>query len=446
MDQHNQGTSANTFMGIEVASGITKGNFYVLFLLSFLCNWVMTIGILIRPAFLKGIIGIPDAQAGVINSTLQVVASVGGVIFTILVGALSDRFGRKPILLIGFLSVAFMYIIYGYTKTIANFMGITSLTVTLVLLGVISLIFAVVMLFTWPQLITLAADYTVPKSRGRIMAIQGMMMGISAIILFGVLGQLPKYIGIMPMFFLGASFALLCFLFTIVGLTEKMPGIKEKRNMWEDIKELFRELNKSIELKVGYLNILSGRADIGFIASFVVIWMVTVCQKYGYTPAEATTKGAIALALMSICMQPLMPVLGILVDKWGRVPTMIITLVVGGIAICLLGFVENPFSKTLWLVIIFCGVAFSGGLGAQAMVADSVPKHLVGTALGGLNTAMVLGGVIFAALGGLLFDKVGHGIPFVVKGAADILVGLWVFSVRKRIRDLGRKTEHLSLN
>jgi len=125
---------------------------------------------------------------------------------------------------------------------------------------------------------------------------------------------------------------------------------------------------------------------------------------------------------------------------------MIITLVVGGIAICLLGFVENPFSKTLWLVIIFCGVAFSGGLGAQAMVADSVPKHLVGTALGGLNTAMVLGGVIFAALGGLLFDKVGHGMPFVVKGAADILVGLWVFSVRKRIRDLGRKTEHLSHN
>lgn len=339
-----------------------------------------------------------------------------------------------------------MYIVYGHTKGIANAMGLETLLSVLILLGLITFIFAVMLLFTWPQIITISADYTIPKTRGRIMAIQGMMMGFSAIIMFGVFGQFPKYIGIMSMFYLGTFFALLCLLLTRIGLVEKMPERKAKRKTWEDIKQLFKEVSKSIELKVGYLNILSGRADIGIISSFIIIWMVTVCQEYGYTPAQATGRGAIALAIMSICMQPQMPVLGILVDKWGRIPTMIVTLVVGGVGLCLLGLVENPFSKLLWLIIIFCGTAFAGGLGAQAMVADSAPRHLVGTALGGLNTAMVVGGILFTQLGGFLFDKVGYGMPFMVKGIANLAVAAWVFSVRKRIKDLGRKNERPTHN
>jgi len=446
METLNQSTATSKFMGIEVTSGVTKGNFYFLFLISFVCQWVMTTLILIRPAFFKEVIGIPDAQAGVINATLINVALAGGLLFTILVGALSDRFGRKPLLLIGFSSISLMYIVYGHTKGIANAMGLETLLSVLILLGLITFIFAVMLLFTWPQIITISADYTIPKTRGRIMAIQGMMMGFSAIIMFGVFGQFPKYIGIMSMFYLGTFFALLCLLLTRIGLVEKMPERKAKRKTWEDIKQLFKEVSKSIELKVGYLNILSGRADIGIISSFIIIWMVTVCQEYGYTPAQATGRGAIALAIMSICMQPQMPVLGILVDKWGRIPTMIVTLVVGGVGLCLLGLVENPFSKLLWLIIIFCGTAFAGGLGAQAMVADSAPRHLVGTALGGLNTAMVVGGILFTQLGGFLFDKVGYGMPFMVKGIANLAVAAWVFSVRKRIKDLGRKNERPTHN
>ena len=439
-----QSTVQSTFMGIEVAPGVTRVNFLFLFLISFFSQWVMVVVILIRPAFFKEVIGIPDAKAGIINATIMTVGAVAGLIFTIVVGALSDRFGRKVLMLIGFSSVTLLYIIYGNAKVIAHLMGLDTLLPILVVLGVIVFVFAVMMLFTWPQIITISADYTVPKSRGRIMALQGMMMGMAAILMFGVLGQLPKYIGIINMFYLGALLSLLSLLFTQIGIVEKMPERKAKRETLEDIKELFREVNKSIELKVGYLNILSGRADIGIVSSFIIIWMVTLCQKYGYTPTQATAKGAIALAIMSIAQLSLMPVLGILVDKWGRIPTMIITLIVGGIGLCFLGFVENPFSKTLWLVIIFCGIAFAGGLSAQAIVADSAPKHLVGTALGGLNTAMILGGVLFGQVGGFLFDKVGYGMPFILKGIANIGVAVWIFSVRKRIKDLGRKGAHLT--
>lgn len=120
MEQQDQNMARNTLMGIEVMSGVTKRNFLFLFMISFVCQWVMTTLALIRPAFLKSIIGIPDVQAGTINAILINVALTAGLLFTIYVGALSDRFGRKPLLLIGFLSTGLMYIVYGHTRTIAS--------------------------------------------------------------------------------------------------------------------------------------------------------------------------------------------------------------------------------------------------------------------------------------------------------------------------------------
>jgi MFS family permease len=225
---------------------------------------------------------------------------------------------------------------------------------------------------------------------------------------------------------------------------EKMPEkrSKEKTRTWTNIKELFHVAKKSLELKVGYLCILSARADIAIISGYLMIWMVTVCQDYGYTPAQATTRGAIALTIASIGIVVITPLLGIMQDKWGRVPTTIVTLAVGGAGLSSLWLVDDPFSKPVWVICIFIGIAFAGALAPQTLVADSAPKHLRGTAMGLLNTSMAVGGVIFMQLGGYLFDNVGYATPFLAKGIANLVVAAWVFSVRKRVKDLGRKPRH----
>ena len=428
-------------MGIEVTQGVTKGNFLFLFLISFVNQWVMTIIGVIRAAFLKEIIGVPDSIAGTVNVTLYNITAPIRIFFTVYVGALSDRVGRRPLMLIGFATTAMMFIVYAHCKDIANFVGLESLMSVLVLLSVISLVSAILFLFTWPQIITMGADYSLPQSRGRIMAIQGMSMGISSIIVYAVFGQLPKHIGIIPMFYLGTAFALICLLLIRIGLVEKMPAKRDKKEIktFQDIKELLKLTRKSRELQVGYISMLTGRADVLVISQFIMIWMVTTCQDFGFTAAQATTKGAIALAFFSVFMQPQMPLLGILTDKWGRIPTLIVTLLIGGIGFCVLGMVENPFSKIVWLIVIFCSTAFGGGLASQALVADSAPKHLVGTAMSGLNTAMMVGGLVFSQVGGFLFDAVGYGTPFIFKGVANILVALWIFSVRKGVKDTAAK-------
>ena len=44
-----------------------------------------------------------------------------------------------------------------------------------------------------------------------------------------------------------------------------------------------------------------------------------------------------------------------------------------------------------------------------------------------------IGLILFLALGGVLFDKVGPGSIFLVKGIVNLAVGLYIFGVRKKI-------------
>jgi len=73
-------------------------------------------------------------------------------------------------------------------------------------------------------------------------------------------------------------------------------------------------------------------------------------------------------------------------------------------------------------------------VGSSALAADASPPELMGSKLGGLNTMAQVGLIFFLAIGGVLFDKVGPGGVFVVKGMANIIVGLYIFAVRKKIR------------
>jgi MFS family permease len=75
----------------------------------------------------------------------------------------------------------------------------------------------------------------------------------------------------------------------------------------------------------------------------------------------------------------------------------------------------------------------AASLGAITLTADVAPKPLLGSILGGLNTMQPIGILIFLQIGGLLFDKVGYWTPFALKGIANLVCGLCILAVRKRI-------------
>ena len=58
---------------------------------------------------------------------------------------------------------------------------------------------------------------------------------------------------------------------------------------------------------------------------------------------------------------------------------------------------------------------------------------MVRTVLGGLNTVQFIGILFFVGIGGYLFDTFGPGWAFAIKGAANLVLCVWVFVVKEKI-------------
>ena len=99
-----------------------------------------------------------------------------------------------------------------------------------------------------------------------------------------------------------------------------------------------------------------------------------------------------------------------------------------------LAIAPNPFSPVVYVAMLFASVGLAGAIaGANTLASDASPKGMVGSILGGLNTMQPIGVLFFLAVGGYLFDAIGPGWAFGVKGCATLILGIWMFMVKGRI-------------
>jgi len=66
---------------------------------------------------------------------------------------------------------------------------------------------------------------------------------------------------------------------------------------------------------------------------------------------------------------------------------------------------------------------------------DASPITLMGAVMGGLSTMQPIGILFFLALGGVLYDGIGPGAAFALKGIASIALVVWLFTIRNAVTD-----------
>jgi MFS family permease len=415
------------FLGITVLEGLSRWDFLNLYGVTFFVGILIIIPAIIQPAFLKEVIGIPRNMAGTINSGLQNMSQIATLLFIGYVGALSDRFGRVILAFIGFFVCAFAYLIFGFTMPISSFLGINPTVFTYFARFMV----AVGFIMTFPQFSTLAADYTMQRDRGKAMSYNGFMLGTAGIFVFNVIAQMPKKFGIMSLFYICVVTALIGATWLKATLRDRLP---EKTVKERNFKELFRTVSKSFALQTGYLGYLVSRADTMIIGTFLMVWAVEAAKQYGLTPLQATAVGGTALGVQMIVAVSCNPVLGYLIDRFGRVPMIIIGLFLSTLGFVILGSVGNPFSKVVWLAVALIGASqASVTISSNALCADAAPKPLLGTVMGGKNTMAPIGTIIFLQLGGFLFDTLGPMSAFYMKAIINFLTFAWVFAIRKKV-------------
>ena len=81
--------------------------------------------------------------------------------------------------------------------------------------------------------------------------------------------------------------------------------------------------------------------------------------------------------------------------------------------------------------VILAAFGFAGSIaGANTLAADASPPGMIGGIFGGLNTMQPIGVLFFLGLGGYLFDALGAGWAFALKGAGTLILAIWVFMVK----------------
>ncbi|MFC1591097.1 MFS transporter [Thermodesulfobacteriota bacterium] len=446
--------TAKKFAGIEVAPDLTRKNFFFLYLNTLIMGMLMVMPAIVQPAFLQDIIQVSPKYFGFINGFLQNMSQIATLAFVGIVGALSDKTGRKILAIIGFAVMGVFYYLFGQSVAIAAALHIPADFAAQVcallnfapskaaefvefapglLVGyLLRLIVGIGMILVYPQFITMVADYTYEKDRGKGMAFNGMMMGLASILIFAAVAPIGAKTGVSGLFIFAAVMAACGIAGTLLFLKERLPEIKKEEK--KNFKEVCGVVMQSPAIKASCLCSLISRADIGVMATYIIAWSVLQADKLQITSEAATKKGAVPMIIMSVVAFLSFPIIGVLLDRWGRLPTIILTLVSGGVGFILIAFASGPFSGIVYFAVVLIGLGIAGSIaGANTMATDVSPKAMVGAVLGWLNTAQPIGMLFFLQVGGYLFDVLGPGWAFGLKGAADLLLAVFLLTISKGI-------------
>ncbi|MBU0928163.1 MAG: MFS transporter [Spirochaetes bacterium] len=447
------------FAGIAMPAGISKANFTFLFINTFLMGMFMTVPSVIQPALMSDVVGIDQSFAGSINSFLQNMSQVATLALVAAVGALSDRLGRKRLVFAGFVMAGACYFMFGNAGAIAARLGIPNgaagricaalsfmpgraaefapFAPGLLVSYAARLLIGVALILGYPQLIAMWGDYSSGKDRGKAMAMYGTGVGLAAIIVFGVFGGILRRSGVVSAIMSIVALAAVGGLVALAFQKDHMPEKTAERHRFREILPLLRG---SRALRASYICAMVTRADIIVLGTYLVAWGVKAASDSGMAAGTATMLATIPMMIEGGVALVAFPIIGMLTDRWGRVQTILATVLSGGVGMCLLAFAPTPFSPVCFLAAALIGIGQAGSFaGSNALAIDASPKAMMGAVLGGVNTMQPIGVLLFLGLGGYLFDKVSPGSAFLLKGGASLAFLAWFFVARKPIIEEIRK-------
>jgi DHA1 family tetracycline resistance protein-like MFS transporter len=386
---------------------------------------MISIGLIIPvlPALVGSLTGTQKDQAlwyGVVTFTFSFANFFGSPIL----GALSDCYGRRPILLTGFCGLMLSF----FTTGMATSLGML-LAVRLVAGGMqanISVASAYV------------ADITPPEQRAKRFGMLGAMFGVG-FILGPVIGGLLGSINLRLPFFAAGGLALLNLLYGYFVLPESLPASNRHAFEWKAANP-FSSLRRLTQLKDA-APLVAVVALCG-LAQFVLYtcWVLFTTFKFGWGP-EQNGLSLAAVGVVSAIMQ------GVLLGRILKIMSVrrlaVFGLISSTVAYALWGAATHSWMMYAIICINLLGTTVSSNI--QSIISSAADSQNQGKtlgAIGGLNSLMA---VIGPVIGAPLLTMVSHlpkgdwriGAPFyfgAVLQAAALILTIAHFRSERRTR------------
>jgi DHA1 family tetracycline resistance protein-like MFS transporter len=357
----------------------------------------------------------PGLIAELTHENLSGAASWGGWLFFLyalmqflcapLIGNLSDRFGRRPVLIFSLLMLSFDYLLTGLSPTIFwLFVGRT-------LSGMAGAAYTTVNAYI--------ADISPPEKRAANFGLVGAAFGMGFILGPAMGGFLGEHFGLRAPFFVAGGLALANALFGLFVLKESLPAEKRRKFEWWRANPLgtLRALQRYPALLslFGVLALLRLAHD-----SLPSTWTYYTMLKFGWGPADVALS-LVAVGIFSSIAFAVLPRL--LVPRLGETRSVVLGLTAGAI-----GYAGYAFATSPALLYAFMPVFCFGGVGGAALNAiltHLVPDNEQGELQGAITSVGSLTAIISPlAMTGLFSHFTGPQAPVHFPGASFLAAAI----------------------
>ena len=406
---------------LEFAPGISSTNAWTFLYLNFMIMPIVSFLSISQPYVLSEIIGVPPEEQGRITGLLVTMQEVVALCLIGLVGALSDRFGRRPLYATGVLIAGLGFGLYSTAQTELD-------------LYLYRFIYAIGVATAGVMIAVTAADYPAEQSRGKLAGATGFLNGLGVGVAAGLI--LPVLPGVFQaqgasaadagryLLLVMAGLAVVTAVVMQFGLKGGTPtGRSQKVSLREALAMGLKQGRANPRLVVCYAGSFVARADLTLVAVFVSLWLQQVGRNEGLDSAAALKQAGVMLALITGAALLWAPVAGVFIDRFHRLACVCVALLVAAIGYTLLGVQENPFNPVGYLGAVLVGVGqMSVILTVTGLLGQETPIDVRGSVIGFAGLCGAAGILVTSLAGGYIYDHWMISGPVLLTGLANLAV------------------------
>ena len=417
------------FLGIDLSEGVKPRHVLAYLMIALISSGYAGAMSVLQPGLLQ-VMGIDFAKQGQITGQLSALQEVVLILALGPIGAIADRFGRKPVYVFGLLATGLGFALYPFAQSLGQ-------------LAAFRLIVAIGGAAMIGMMVTVIADYTRNSTRGHANGLQGFVATLGAFIP-PVLAGLPAYYVAQGAgelaaqqftFGIAASMGVAGALIAVIGLSPSAgriaKGVKVK---FADILSDGAKAAKEPGVALSYGAAFISRGDLAVTGAFIFLWLVQVGMTMDMTPSEAMGKLAAPRVFVVVGGAMIGAILmGLLADKFRKVTAVAIAAGLASFAYIAMGFVKDPSAPWVFGLLAVMGVAeISAFVSSQALVGQRARPDRRGAVIGFFGVAGAVGILIATMGGGILFDKVKPSAPFLLFGLLNLVVFIWALVLRAK--------------
>lgn len=345
---------------------------------------VLGFGLLIPvgPRFVMQLQGGDEAAAAPIVGWLGATYATMQFLFAPLLGALSDRFGRRPVLLVSLFGSGLDYLVMPFVPSVPW------LFVTRVVNGISGASITVCNAYI--------ADITAPDRRAAAFGVVGAAFGVGFVLgplLGGILGGIDIHLP----FYVAGAVTLVNWLFGFLVVPESLPAERRKSAFefrWNPLAGLSRLARYPLVLRLAGASFLINLAQFALHAT----WVLYTGYRYHWDETDAGYS-LFAVGIGAIVVQG-----GLarrLVPKLGERRALLL-----GFTIAACAYFGYATATAGWMIYVVIGCASFGGLAMPAMqslVTRTVRSDEQGLVQGGLSSVQGLANIFGPLLGSTVF-------------------------------------------